>query len=143
MLAINCTEKSTNENKKCKENCIQKQSKKPLKKSHSCELIESDFPVTDNVINKKGGCPNKSKCKSTKTTELERGKTATKSTHQDLINEDMTSLDSRGPSGHKRLTSGHGHSHGHGDRKDRAMSRNGRVRSTPDLVYHFCPTCML
>ena len=145
MLAINCTEKSTNENKKCKETCIQKQSKKPLKKSHSCELIESDFPVnvTDNVINKKGGCPNKSKCKSTKNTELERGKTATKSTHQDLINEDMTSLDSRGPSGHKRLTSGHGHSHGHGDRKDRAMSRNGRVRSTPDLVYHFCPTCML
>ena len=145
MLAINCTEKSTNENKKCKETCIQKQSKKPLKKSHSCELIESDFPVnvTDNVINKKGGCPNKSRCKSTKNTELERGKTATKSTHQDLINEDMTSLDSRGPSGHKRLTSGHGHSHGHGDRKDRAMSRNGRVRSTPDLVYHFCPTCML
>ena len=145
MLAINCTEKSTNENKKCKETCTQKQSKKPLKKSHSCELIESDFPVNvnDNVINKKGGCPNKSKCKSTKNTELERGKTATKSTHQDLINEDMTSLDSRGPSGHKRLTSGHGHSHGHGDRKDRAMSRNGRVRSTPDLVYHFCPTCML
>ena len=145
MLAINCTEKSFNENKKCKEACNQKQPKKPLKKSHSCELMESDFPINiaDNVINKKEGCQNKSKCKSTKYNDLERGKTAIKSSHPELITEEMASLESRGPSSHKRLTSSHGHGHNHGDRKDRAMSRNGRVRSTPDLVYHFCPTCML